>query len=60
MPAGHDNARLAALVGATGQNLTGDLKPQAIGETQEIERKDRGSPHGPYVRKGICCRDLPK
>ena len=46
---GHDDARLAALVGTARQDLAGDLDAQAVGEAQQVERQHGTPAHGPDV-----------
>ena len=49
----HDDAGLAALVGATGEDLASHLEAQAVGEAQQVEG-ERGAPsHGPDVGEGV-------
>ena len=58
--AGHDDARLAAPVGASGQDLAGHLQAQAVGKAQQVEREHGTPAHGPDVREGVGGRNLTK
>ena len=53
-------ASLDAFVGATRQNLPGNLNAQAIGNAQQVHSMARSSTHGVYVRQRVCRRDLAK
>ena len=53
-------AGLDALVGATRQNLPGNLNAQAIGNAQQVHSMARSSTHGVDVRQRVCRRDLAK
>ena len=59
--AAHDGtAGLDALVGATRQNLAGNLNAQATGYAQQVHGMARPSAHGVYVRQRVCRGDLAK
>ena len=60
MAAGHDDARLATLVSASGQDLAGHLQAQAVGKAQQVEREHGTPAHGPDVREGVGGRNLAK
>ena len=49
-----------ARLGATGQDLPGDLDAQAVGEAQEVEREHGPTAHGVDVGEGVSGRDLAK
>ena len=55
-----DDAGLAALIGASGENLTGDLEPQAIGKAEEVQREDGLAAHRPDVGERVRGRHLAK
>ena len=53
-------AGLDALVGATRQNLAGNLNAQATRDAQQVHGMARPPAHGVDVRQRVCRRDLAK
>ena len=60
MTARDGTTRLDALIGATRQNLPGDLSTQATGNAQQVHGMARRTAHGVDIRQRVGRGDLAK